>query len=37
MKMLRWLICLFAGHRWDAKGEHQGAYCSVCGQWEYDR
>jgi hypothetical protein len=35
--MIGWLICLFRGHKWDAKGRHEGDYCSRCGQWEFDR
>ncbi len=34
---MRWIICLFRGHNWNGRGPLTGAYCSRCGQWEFDR
>ena len=35
--MFGWIKCLLNGHLWNAKGPHDGAYCTRCGIWEYDR
>lgn len=35
--MFGWIVCIFKGHLWGAKGRHDGDYCYRCGQWEYDR
>src|SRR3990167_1524133 len=34
---MKWLICIFRGHIWTAKGPLKGAYCARCGLWEYER
>jgi hypothetical protein len=34
--MLSWVICMFKGHVWNARGPLSGCYCSRCGQWEFE-